>query len=120
MDIEALRDYCLSKRGAEECFPFDEDTLVFKLSGKMFAAIGLSDVPISVNLKCDPDYAIELREKYPSITPGYHMNKTHWISIIIESEVTGILIKSLIDLSYDLVFNKLPKKRQEEILNIDV
>ena len=80
MDIESLREYCISKKNATESFPFGDDTLVFKTNGKIFALVNL-DGNLSINLKCDPAFAIELRERYPSVTPGYHMNKKHWNTV---------------------------------------
>lgn len=115
MNIEDLREYCLIKKYVEESFPFDEKTLVFKVAGKMFALCGLERVPLSVNLKCDPDKSIELREEYADIQPGYHMNKNHWNTITLEGDVKDSLIKELIDHSYDLVVSKLPKKVKEEM-----
>ncbi|HCT29508.1 MAG TPA: MmcQ-like protein [Bacteroidales bacterium] len=116
MNIEELRDYCLSKKGSSEHFPFDEVTLVFKVGGKMFALTNLDGEP-RVNLKCDPERAIELREKYSSITPGYHMNKTYWNTIMMDGLVSDKLIFELIDHSYLQVFNSLPKIKREQIAN---
>lgn len=114
MNIESLREYCISKPFVEECFPFDETTLVFKVMGKMFLLTDLvSDFYISV--KCDPEKAIELREKYSFITPGYHFNKKYWNSIYINDLVPEKLLQECIDHSYDEVVIKLPKKKQEEI-----
>lgn len=116
MDIESYRDYCLSKPGVTEDFPFDENTLVFKVLGKMFA---LADVDgfTSVNLKCDPELAIELRERYEGVVlPGYHQNKKHWNTILIDGSIAERLIKEWIDHSYDLVVEGLPK-RSREVLN---
>jgi predicted DNA-binding protein (MmcQ/YjbR family) len=111
MNIEEFRDFCLSKTGAEESFPFDEDTLVFKVGSKIFALCSLSRIPTSINLKCDPEYALELREHFGGIVnPGYHMNKKHWNTILLEGALTMELYTSLIDHSYDLVKNSLPKK----------
>lgn len=109
MNVEELREYCLSKKGALECFPFDEDTLVVKVGGKMFALIDLFG-ELSINLKCDPEKAIELREVYSAIKPGYHMNKRLWNTVHIDGTLSNTLIKELIDHSYDLVFSSLPKK----------
>ena len=108
MNIEEFREYCLAKPMTTEDLPFDENTLVFKVAGKMFALTSLKDF-VSINLKCDPTRAIELREQYEQINPGYHMNKVHWNTVTIEG-VKLILLKELIDHSYDLVFSKLPKK----------
>ena len=111
MDIETFREYCLQKLGVEESFPFDESTLVFKVMGKMFALTSLERLPISCNLKCDPEYALELRETYDgSIVSGYHMSKKHWNTIYMESGIEISKIIELIDHSYDLVVSKLTKK----------
>ena len=108
MNIEELRDYCLSLKGATEDFPFDETTLVFKVVGKIFCITDLQD-KFSVALKNDPEKNIELREEFPAIKPGYHMNKTHWNTIEIDGSMPDDLLKNLIDESYDLVVLKLKK-----------
>lgn len=113
MNIEDLSNYCLAKPGVEDCFPFDEQTLVFKVMGKMFAASGLHRIPPTVNLKCDPEKAIELRETHEQITAGYHMSKKHWNTIEIEAGLSDKFITELIDHSYDLVVSKLTKKNKE-------
>lgn len=105
MDIVSLREYCISKEGSEESFPFGEDTLVFKKNGKIFALINLYG-DLTINLKCDPEYALELRERYPSVLPGYHMNKKHWNTIIIDGSVPDKEIFSWIDHSYGLIAAK--------------
>ena len=102
MNIEELREYCLSLPGASEDFPFDETTLAFKVGGKIFVLTDL-DGPLSVNLKCNPEKAIELREHYPSVKPGYHMNKKHWNTITIDGSVNDEMLKSWISDSYELV-----------------
>ncbi|HOK38873.1 MAG: MmcQ/YjbR family DNA-binding protein [Bacteroidales bacterium] len=107
MNVEVLREYCLSKKNSRESFPFNEDTLVFKVSGKIFALIALEKT-VNITLKCLPEKSIELREKYTGITPAYHMNKTHWISLDLTSFIPEDLVYELIDLSYDLV-NKVKK-----------
>ncbi len=107
MNIEEFREYCISKPGVTEEFPFDEVTLVFKVMGKMFALTNL-DGDWSLNLKCDPQHAIELREKYRAIQPGYHMHKAHWNTLMMDGSLSQKLILELIDHSYQLVFNKLP------------
>ena len=109
MNIEEYRLYCIAKPGVTEEFPFDEDTLVFKVMGKMFA---LADVDLfeSINLKCDPGRSLELREKYPGIAPGYHMNKIHWNTIQMDGSIPDVLVYELIDHSFDLVVASLPKK----------
>jgi len=111
MNIESIRTYCLEKEGAEESFPFGEETLVFKVGGKIFLLLSLDAVPTQFNAKCDPDEALELREQYDCIVPGYHMNKKHWNTVIIEGSLSASLIKSLIDVSYDLVKPKVKKVR---------
>ena len=105
MNIEELRDYCLSLPEADESFPFDETTLAFKVYGKIFALTDL-EPPLSVNLKCDPEIAIELREHYPTVVPGYHMNKKHWNTVHIDGSVADDLIKKWILMSYKLVIGK--------------
>jgi len=114
MNIEELREYCLSKKGAQECFPFDEDTLVVKVGGKMFALIDLIG-DLSINLKCDPEKALELRENYSAIVPGYHMNKRLWNTVYIDGSLSNKLIKELINHSYELVYSSLPKKIKSNI-----
>jgi predicted DNA-binding protein (MmcQ/YjbR family) len=102
MNIEILREYCLNKPDVTEGFPFGEDTLVFKVRGKMFALFNLEG-DLTVNLKCDPVYAIELREKYPAVIPGYHMNKKYWNTVIIDGSIPDSELFKWIDLSYGLV-----------------
>ncbi len=115
MNIEEFRDICLAKKGVTEGLPFDEHTLVFKVMGKMFALTGLERLPPQVNLKCDPDYGIELREQYDGdIIPGYHMSKVHWNTLFID-RLDPRLIKELTDHSYDLVVSKLTKKLKAEL-----
>jgi len=118
MNIQAFYDYCLSKKGVTEHFPFDEDTLVFKVGGKMFSLSSLSQWEKgdpSINLKCDPEKALELRAEYEGIEPGYHMSKVHWNTIAVNSDVPAKLLRELIDHSYELVFKSLTKKLQAEI-----
>ena len=105
MNIEILRDYCISKKNVTESFPFGDDTLVFKTEGKIFALVNLEG-DLSINLKCNPARAIELRERYSSVIPGYHMNKKNWNTIYIDGTVPDKEIFSWIDHSYDLVLNK--------------
>ncbi len=102
MDIVTVRDYCMAKKNVTESLPFGDDTLVFKKNGKIFALANL-DGDLSLNLKCDPSFAIELRERYSSVTPGYHMNKKHWNTVIIDGSVPDNEIFSWIDHSYDIV-----------------
>lgn len=119
MNLETFYEYCLSKNGVTEHFPFDEETLVFKVGGKIFALSSLTQwekgIP-AVNLKCNPDYAQELRAQYDDIKPGFHASKKHWNTIEINRHVPNSLIKKLIDHSYDLVFKSLTKKLQLEVL----
>lgn len=110
MNIEEFRTYCLSKKFSEEGFPFGIDTLVFKVKGKIFAITSLNDEVFKVNLKCDPEKAIELRDSYQEIKPGYHMNKRHWNTIEFESRLSNKLLKELIDHSYQLIVLSLPSK----------
>jgi predicted DNA-binding protein (MmcQ/YjbR family) len=105
MNIETLREYCISKKGATESFPFGDDTLVFKVNGKIFALVNL-DGDLSINLKCDPILAIELRERYSSVTPGYHMNKKHWNTVLPDGSVPDKEVFYWIDHSYELVVGK--------------
>ncbi len=116
MNIEEIRLYCLQKKGSTEEFPFDEVTLVFKVMGKMFALTSL-DKPLSINLKCEPEKAIILREEHEAIQPGYHMNKKHWNTLHIDGRLSGELIKSLIDHSYDLIVSKLTKQQKIDLKN---
>jgi predicted DNA-binding protein (MmcQ/YjbR family) len=110
MDIETLQEYCLSKPDAEETLPFGPDTLVYKINGKVFLLVGLESDPLQFNVKCDPDTALELREEYPCVQPGYHMNKKHWNTIIVDGSVSTAILKQWIDWSYDLVKPKAKKK----------
>lgn len=118
MDIETYRDYCLAKKGVEETFPFDEVTLVFKVMGKMFALTGLEKETFEVNLKCDPERAIELREEYSQIRAGFHMSKKHWNTVAFEEGLSDSLLCELIDHSYDLVVAKLKKVDKEFLKNL--
>ncbi|HYG15254.1 MAG TPA: MmcQ/YjbR family DNA-binding protein [Bacteroidia bacterium] len=111
MDIEEYRSYCISKPGVTEEFPFDSNTLVFKVAGKMFALSDIANFE-SINLKCDPELAVELRERYPSVTPGYHMNKKHWNTIAMDGTIENRIILQWIDHSYSLVVSGLPRKTQ--------
>lgn len=115
MNIEELRDYCLSLKGATEHFPFDEFSLVLKVQGKMFGLIPLDNTEPQIALKCDPERAIQLREEYEGITAAYHFNKKHWNSVRIDSPISQLLLLELIQHSYDLVVAGLPKKLREEL-----
>ncbi len=105
MDIEIIRDHCIGLKGVEECFPFGDDTLVFKAGGKIFALVNL-DGDLSINLKCDPALAIELRERYSSVIPGYHMNKKHWNTVYIDGTIPDKEIFEWINNSYKLITGK--------------
>ena len=109
MDLAEFREYCLAKPDATEGTPFGPDVLVFKVSCKMFALAGLDEVPTTVNLKCDPDLALDLRDRYEQVTPGYHMNKKHWNTIEIESGIPALELRRMIDHSYELVVSNLPR-----------
>ncbi len=117
LNVETIREYCIQKPFTTEEFPFDDVTLIFKVGGKMFAMIPLDEPRLVISLKCSPERSVELREKYDSIQPAYHMNKRHWNMIFIDGSVPKELIIELIDHSYDLVFNKLPRKKQSELKN---
>lgn len=118
MNIELIREHCLKKKGVTEEFPFDEDTLVFKVSGKIFLLASLDSIPLQINIKCDPEKAIELREEYESVQPGYHMNKKHWNTIIIYGSVSAKQIIEWINDSYNLVVAGL-KKSEINLLKSD-
>ena len=109
MHVEAFREYCLKKRHVTEGMPFGETVLVFKVAGKMFALASLDEIPATANLKCDPDRALELRDRYEQVRPGYHMNKKHWNTVEIDSGLPDAEIRKMIDHSYDLVMQSLPK-----------
>jgi predicted DNA-binding protein (MmcQ/YjbR family) len=122
MNLDYFYEFCLSKKGVTEHFPFNEDTLVLKVGGKMFLLSSLSsweNGSPNVNLKCDPERAQELRAEYDGIQPGYHMSKIHWNTISINKDVSDALVKELIDHSYELVFTSLPNKIKNEILTIE-
>ncbi|MCF6349813.1 MAG: MmcQ/YjbR family DNA-binding protein [Flavobacteriaceae bacterium] len=110
MNIEQFRNYCLTKKGVTECFPFDDKILVFKVLHKMFALTSLVSDEFSVNLKCNPEKAIELREQYENITAGYHMSKKHWNTVLVNQRISNVLFIELINHSYDLVIAKMTKK----------
>jgi len=112
MNIEEIREYCINKKGVTEGFPFDEDTLVFKVMCKMFALMSLSKAD-SINLKCDPEKAISLREQYSGVLPGYHMNKKQWNTIMFNQSIPDNLLMQWIDDSYNLIVKSLTKKNKE-------
>jgi predicted DNA-binding protein (MmcQ/YjbR family) len=117
MNIEQIREYCLKKKGVTEEFPFDEETLVFKVAGKIFLLASLESVPLQINLKCDPEKAIELREEYEAVQSGYHMNKTHWNTITLDRTVPANKILEWIDHSYNLVMSGLKKSDLKGLKN---
>ncbi|MCU0413997.1 MAG: MmcQ/YjbR family DNA-binding protein [Ignavibacteriaceae bacterium] len=117
MNIEQIRVYCLKKKGVTEEFPFDEETLVFKVMGKIFLLASLESVPLQINLKCDPEKAVELREEYEVVQPGYHMNKKHWNTIIINGSISTGQIFEWIDDSYNLVLAGLSKSDLKKLKN---
>ena len=114
MHLDQLRDHCLAKPAVTESFPFDKDTLVFKVAGKMFALVGLERVPPTVALKCDPERALELRELYEAVGPAYHMSKTHWNGVGLRGDVPGDVVRELVDHSYDLVVAGLTRRVRAE------
>ena len=115
MDVETFREYCLNKPRVTEGTPFGEDNLVFKVAGKMFALAALDEIPTTVNLKCDPDLALELRDRYEQVRPGYHMNKKHWNTVNLEGAIPPAEIVKMIDHSYDLVVKSLPKTKRAKL-----
>lgn len=117
MNIEEYRAYCIKKEGVTESFPFDQKTLVFKVMGKMFALADVDDFE-SINIKCDPEKAVELREQYLGVQPGYHMNKKHWNTIVVDADVSDAMLYQLIDDSYELIVKSLTKKLQNELLEL--
>lgn len=121
MNIQQLYEFCLSKKGVTEHFPFDEDTLVFKVGGKMFCLTSLSEwekANPSLNLKCDPEKALQLRDEYVAVKPGYHMSKVHWNTVAVGQDVSDKMLVELINHSYELVFKSLTKKMQQELNNL--
>jgi predicted DNA-binding protein (MmcQ/YjbR family) len=106
MNIETIREYCLEKENVEETLPFGPATLVYKVNGKVFLLMGMDSPELRFNVKCDPDKALELREQYPAVQPGYHMNKKHWNTIFVDGSVKSDLLREWIDNSYDLVAKK--------------
>ena len=120
MNIDQFRDYCLLKRGVSEHLPLGPDNLVFKVMGKMFSIASLDEVPLRVNLKCDPEWAVQLREEYPeTILPGYHMNKRHWNTLVMDGGADPELTRKLIDHSYELVVAGLAKKLKQELDSLE-
>ncbi len=118
MNIEELRIFCLSLKGVTESFPFDEKTLVFKVMGKMFCLSGIENNPVQFNAKCNPEKAIELREEFSGVLPGYHMSKQHWNTVVFDGSISKELAKEWIQDSYQLVADGLPKKLKTELSEI--
>lgn len=119
INLETIRIFCLKKKGRiTEEFPFDEETIVFKVFGKMFLLANVNEIPLSMNLKCDPERSLELRERYPAIKPGYHMNKKWWNTVDVDGSIPESLIYELINHSYDEVVKKLPVKLRTKIADV--
>jgi len=118
MNIEELRDYCLSLKGSTDEFPFDDVSMVLKVQGKMFALIPLDNPEIQISLKCDPERAIQLREEFDAIKPAWHFNKKHWNTVFIQPSISQKFLCELINHSYDLVVAGLPRKLKEELQNL--
>lgn len=118
MNIEDIRAYCLTKKGSTESFPFDEETLVFKVMNKIFAIMPLEATEPSISLKCDPELVPELRENYTGVRPGWHLNKQHWNSVVADGSFTEKELIKWIDHSYDLIVASLPRKLKEELNNL--
>lgn len=116
MDIESVRDYCLAKKEVEEGMPFGDTTLVFKVKGKIFLLASLDSPVLQFNVKCDPEKAIEWREQFAAVQPGYHMNKKLWNTVIVDGSISSKVLKGMIDDSYMLVVKSLPKKMQDGLL----
>ena len=119
MNIDEIRDYCMSKPAVTESLPFNDTALVFKVGGKMFAVLDLSDNSKGISLKCDPELAIELREQHPEVTPAWHFNKVHWNGILLTGNVTEEQLREWINHSYDLIVEGLPQKKKEEIKRLN-
>lgn len=115
MNVDEIRDYCLSKNNVTEDMPFGESVLVFRIGGKIFLLTDIEAETISINLKCDPARSLELRETYPDIKPGYHMNKKHWNTVVCDGSLSRSMLLELIDHSYDLIFSSLSAKVRQEL-----
>ena len=115
MNIEEIREYCITKPAVTEGFPFNDTALVFKVAGKMFALLDLSEDSRGITLKCDPELAIELREQHPEVTPAWHFNKIHWNGITLTGSITEKQLKEWIDHSYEIVKKSLTRKQKEEL-----
>ena len=114
MNLETVRNYCLGLEGTTEGFPFDDETLVFKIQNKMYCLMNMTP-PWSINLKCDPEIALELREEYPAVSPGYHMNKKHWNTVTLDGSIKDEVVCKWIKNSYELVLKSLPRKQREKL-----
>lgn len=117
MKLKPIRDHLLAYPGASEGTPFGPDVLVYKVCGKMFALVGWQNLPVTINLKCDPEHSIELREQHQAIEPGYHMNKRHWITLTLDSSLSEQLVFGLVQDSYALIVSNLPKRLRAELEN---
>ncbi len=115
MNIETLRTYCLKRKGVTEELPFGPDTLVYKVMGKVFLLTSLDREGLQFNVKCDPDKAVDLRDRYDAVQPGYHMNKKHWNTVVVDGSISTQLLNEMIDHSYELVIQSLPKKIKDEL-----
>jgi predicted DNA-binding protein (MmcQ/YjbR family) len=115
MDLAEFREYCLDKPSATEDTPFGDDVLVFRVGGKIFSLTSLERFPVTVNLKCDPDLALELRDRYDQVRPGYHMNKKHWNTVEIDGGIPDGELRKMIDHSYNLVAKSLPKRMEKQL-----
>lgn len=115
MNFRTLRDHCLAKSGATEDQPFGEDVLVFRVMGRMFALTNLQRLPLDVNLKCDPEWAAELRDRFPAVQPGYHMNKQHWNTVELDGSLDDEMVRRMIDHSYERVVSGLRKREREAL-----
>jgi predicted DNA-binding protein (MmcQ/YjbR family) len=113
MDVEEIRKYCIAKPGVTEGFPFNDTALVFKVAGKMFALLDLSEEARGISLKCDPEMAIELREQHPEVTPAYHFNKQHWNGVKLKGSISNSQLKEWIDHSYSIIVDSLPKSKRQ-------
>jgi predicted DNA-binding protein (MmcQ/YjbR family) len=117
LSLQMFKNYCTSKNGVTECFPFDDETLVFKVSSKMFALTNINKPVLEINLKCEPFMSEDLRRDFPAITPGYHMNKKHWNTIILDGSIPDEKILFLVDLSFELVYSGLKKSEKQTLQN---
>ena len=117
MNIDDIKNYCMKKKGTYIDFPFDEKTMVFKVGSKMYALINITETELRINLKCNPDLALDLRSEYEAVIPGYHMNKKHWNTVYLNKDVSEEKLFEMVNHSYDLIFKSLKKVEKEKILN---